>query len=160
MTDHRAAYKAHAQHILDTYGITPDQINIKVRNHLGAEFGWDRDYTPEQYVLGIELLREELEYEDSLDPTDLETAYDFAARVEREAGNVENAKLAAENSNASVCLDCSGTGTYYAGGAVVNGRFTGKTGPCYRCQGKGYQTDDDRKRNEYYDLHVRTIRLD
>jgi hypothetical protein len=39
----------------------------------------------------------------------------------------------------------------------VNGVFKGFTGKCFRCGGKGYQTEADRKRNAYYDNHVRRI---
>ena len=48
------------------------------------------------------------------------------------------------------CHKCLGSGLYYFGGAVVNGSYTGQTGPCYACQGKGKQTDDDRVRCHYY----------
>ena len=48
------------------------------------------------------------------------------------------------------CWKCNGTGKFYAGGAVVNGVYTGRVGPCYGCQGKGFQTPSDRKRNTYY----------
>jgi hypothetical protein len=57
------------------------------------------------------------------------------------------------------CVWCSGSGKYYSGGAVVNGRYTGTVGVCYRCNGKGYQTDDDRRRNAYYDRHIRRVRI-
>jgi transketolase N-terminal domain/subunit len=57
------------------------------------------------------------------------------------------------------CGGCGGHGLYFSGGAVVNGVYTGKTGDCYRCSGKGYQTDADRKRNRYYDRHVRRVHL-
>ena len=52
---------------------------------------------------------------------------------------------------------CSGTGRFYSGGAVVNGTYTGTLGTCYRCEGKGWQSEADRKRNAYYDNHVRRI---
>jgi len=48
------------------------------------------------------------------------------------------------------CYKCGGSGLYYMGGAVLNGRYTGKTGECYGCIGKGTQTDDDRVRCHYY----------
>ena len=53
--------------------------------------------------------------------------------------------------------DCGGTGKFYSGGAVVNGTYTGTVGTCYRCEGKGWQSEADRKRNRYYDNHVRRI---
>src|SRR3954447_13439839 len=48
------------------------------------------------------------------------------------------------------CFKCMGSGLFYMGGAVVNGTYTGKTGPCFACQGKGVQTDADRVRCHYY----------
>jgi hypothetical protein len=53
--------------------------------------------------------------------------------------------------------DCYGTGLYYGHGYFENGRFKGTSGTCYRCHGKGYQTDADVKRNNYYDNHVRRL---
>ncbi len=55
------------------------------------------------------------------------------------------------------CWSCGGSGKYHGHGAVVNGKFTGYVGTCYRCNGKGWQTKADEKRNEYYDNHVRRI---
>jgi len=57
------------------------------------------------------------------------------------------------------CDGCNGSGTYYGAGMVVNGKFVGYSGKCYRCQGKGHQTPADRKRNAYYDNHVRRYTL-
>jgi hypothetical protein len=48
------------------------------------------------------------------------------------------------------CWKCSGSGLYYFGGAVVNGVYQGRTGPCYACEGKGKQTNADRLRCHYY----------
>lgn len=50
--------------------------------------------------------------------------------------------------------DCS-HGVYYGRGYVENGVFKGTTGTCFRCGGKGYQTNGDRKRNYGYDMHRR-----
>jgi len=55
------------------------------------------------------------------------------------------------------CDGCPGTGVYHGAGMVENGVFKGFTGPCYRCQGKGHQTEEDVKRNRYYDNHVRRV---
>ena len=55
------------------------------------------------------------------------------------------------------CDNCQGTGTYKGAGRVENGKFICFTGPCFRCGGKGHQTPEDEKRNEYYDANVRTI---
>ena len=54
---------------------------------------------------------------------------------------------------------CPNSGIYYGAGAVVNGVFKGFTGKCFRCGGKGHQTAADRKRNAYYDNHVRRYSL-
>jgi hypothetical protein len=48
------------------------------------------------------------------------------------------------------CWKCQGSGLFYMGGGMLNGKFTGKTGECYGCQGKGTQNNDDRLRNHYY----------
>lgn len=57
------------------------------------------------------------------------------------------------------CDGCNGSGIYYGRGYVENGVFKGFTGTCYRCNGKGTQTDADVKRNTYYDNHVRRFYL-
>lgn len=48
------------------------------------------------------------------------------------------------------CHKCGGSGLYYFGGAVVNGVYTGQTGDCYACGGKGKQDDGDRVRCHGY----------
>lgn len=48
------------------------------------------------------------------------------------------------------CDKCNGSGAFHFGGAVVNGVFQGRTGVCFACQGKGYQTSKDQKRNAFY----------
>jgi hypothetical protein len=53
-------------------------------------------------------------------------------------------------SGLDTCGKCLGTGLYYFGGAVVNGSYTGQTGKCYACQGKGKQDNDDRVRCHHY----------
>jgi hypothetical protein len=53
--------------------------------------------------------------------------------------------------------ECGGSGKYHGHGSVVNGKFVGFVGTCFRCQGKGWQNVKDRKRNLYYDNHVRRI---
>lgn len=50
------------------------------------------------------------------------------------------------------CGHCQGTGIY-RWGASINGVMT-HSGDCYRCQGKGWQSDDDRRRNWGYDNHA------
>lgn len=53
------------------------------------------------------------------------------------------------------CDGCNGSGTYYGRGSVVNGKFVGFSGTCYRCGGKGHQTPKDEARNRCYDRHRR-----
>ena len=54
-----------------------------------------------------------------------------------------------------VGMGCGGSGIYYGHGQIVNGVFKGHTGTCFRCGGKGWQTEADEKRNNYYDNHVK-----
>lgn len=55
------------------------------------------------------------------------------------------------------CGHCA-NGVYYISGAMVNGKFVGKTGKCFQCQGKGYTTPDDRRRtNNYYRYYWRPL---
>lgn len=54
------------------------------------------------------------------------------------------------NSDTDTCYKCAGTGLYYFGGMVLNGTYTGQTGKCFACQGKGTQNNDDRIRCHYY----------
>ena len=53
--------------------------------------------------------------------------------------------------------DCNGSGVYHGAGRVENGKFIGFTGPCFRCQGKGFQTAQDRERNYWYDTKYRKV---
>lgn len=55
----------------------------------------------------------------------------------------------------SKCDGCNGSGIYYGAGSVVNGQFVGFKGECYRCGGKGHQTESDLKRNAAYDRNRR-----
>ena len=54
------------------------------------------------------------------------------------------------------CPRCMGSGKFTA--QVVNGRPVGPGGDCYRCDGKGWQSDADRRRNAYYDARVAPYR--
>ncbi len=47
------------------------------------------------------------------------------------------------------CKRCAGTGAFITG--TLNGQPTGPGGPCYRCEGKGYQTLADARRNRAFD---------
>jgi hypothetical protein len=58
------------------------------------------------------------------------------------------------------CERCGGTGQFIT--AVVNGKPTGPGGICFRCEGKGWQSPQDEKRNEAWDSYsaARAIRGD
>jgi hypothetical protein len=45
---------------------------------------------------------------------------------------------------------CNGSGVFHAGGYVENGVYKGHTGVCYGCEGKGWQSPNDVKRNRIY----------
>jgi hypothetical protein len=47
------------------------------------------------------------------------------------------------------CYRCACTGAFITGS--INGIPTGPGGSCFRCNGKGYQTDEDAERNYWYD---------
>lgn len=51
------------------------------------------------------------------------------------------------------CGRCVGTGRFIT--MTVNGHPTGPGGVCFRCGGKGYHTEADRKRNLGYDMFGR-----
>src|SRR3954463_11250144 len=53
---------------------------------------------------------------------------------------------AVQEAGSATCWKCSGSGLYYFGGATVNGVFTGQTGICFACEGKGGQTNEARRR--------------
>jgi len=53
------------------------------------------------------------------------------------------------------CRRCGGTGKFIR--RIENDVPVGE-GTCFRCNGKGYQTESDKRRNEYYDVH-RAINL-
>lgn len=66
---------------------------------------------------------------------------------------LELARAGAPIAGAYPCK-CNGTGTFSWGGGTVNGVFTGKTGMCFGCRGKGWCSHLDRKRNDYYWAHI------
>lgn len=51
------------------------------------------------------------------------------------------------------CRRCGGTGAFITGS--LNGKLTGPGGSCFRCAGKGHQTDRDARRNYGADMHQR-----
>jgi DnaJ-class molecular chaperone len=61
--------------------------------------------------------------------------------------------FAVPNAKPGVCAKCNGSKVYRWGGAVVNGVFKGKEGPCYSCGGTGEQTQKDIHRNVSYNKH-------
>jgi len=66
--------------------------------------------------------------------------------------------MAAVEARPEGATDCDGVcknGTYFGAGYVENGVFKGFTGTCFRCGGKGYQTESDRRRNWGYDRNRR-----
>jgi len=50
------------------------------------------------------------------------------------------------------CARCAGTGQFIT--MVENGKPKGPGGICYRCDGKGWQNDQDRRRNYGYDNYA------
>jgi DnaJ-class molecular chaperone len=52
------------------------------------------------------------------------------------------------------CDGCSGDGQYFRG-HIENGVRKGFIGTCFRCGGKGWQSEADRKRNYGYDRFYR-----
>lgn len=50
---------------------------------------------------------------------------------------------------------CGGTGLYVKG--INNGKVVSDGSPCFRCNGKGVQTDADRTRNYWYDVKFRKV---
>ena len=50
------------------------------------------------------------------------------------------------------CRRCSGTGRFIT--YVENGQPRGPGGRCFRCGGKGYHSQGDRRRNLGYDKHA------
>lgn len=88
---------------------------------------------------------------------DLETAREIARQVKAlrlhrgwtlgGSVQVERRQMAAW-----LCENCYGSGVY-RWGACINGKPPVHSGPCFRCEGKGYQNDADRRRNFGYDNH-------
>jgi hypothetical protein len=51
----------------------------------------------------------------------------------------------------TMCDACNATGVYRWGGST-NGK-SAHSGPCFRCESKGYQNQADYRRNRFYDMH-------
>jgi DnaJ-class molecular chaperone len=58
--------------------------------------------------------------------------------------------FAVPNAKPGKCEKCNGSGVYRWGGAVINGQFVGKSGPCHSCRGTGRQSRSDIGRNTAY----------
>ena len=54
---------------------------------------------------------------------------------------------------ADACWKCSGSGTFWTKGE--DGRPV--PGVCYPCRGKGFQTEADKRRTNYYYDHIFTV---
>ncbi len=79
--------------------------------------------------------------------------FDAAVRVKLKAGATPAHWLLAARRVRFVCRRCAGTGQFIT--HVLNGQPRGPGGPCYRCEGKGWQTDADARRNYGADIHQR-----
>lgn len=55
------------------------------------------------------------------------------------------------------CGRCAGTGMFITG--TLNGKPIGPGGICFRCAGKGFQTEDDSRRNYGYDNYYQRVSL-
>lgn len=70
--------------------------------------------------------------------------------------NIMRIHLGYEDSDSTECSGfCGGTGVHRYGGGTINGKFVGSSGVCFRCVGKGYENEADRKRNYGYDNFYR-----
>ena len=78
------------------------------------------------------------------------TAPDAVIRCDGRHGCDDTGECSPEHKDARVfCGRCAGTGAFIT--YVENGIPKGPGGPCYRCNGKGFHTAADRKRNVWYD---------
>lgn len=87
--------------------------------------------------------------------TRLEATSDLDNWIRSQAERNNSDSQPQPNSDRHECDGCSGDGLWKKG-PIVNGIPT-HTGKCFRCGGKGHQTDEDRKRNSNYDNYVRRI---
>lgn len=83
-------------------------------------------------------------------PTAASTAPNAVIRCDGRHGCDDTGHCSPEHKDARVfCGRCAGTGAFIT--YVENGIPKGPGGPCYRCNGKGFHTAADRKRNVWYD---------
>ncbi len=122
-------------------------------------------YTNEAYELAQERNEPALivpAYEDTFEGPRLWDAGEGVCCAAYQLGACQHTENAAQDAQDALDaqVPCDGVcrdGIYYGAGYVLNGKFVGFTGTCYRCGGKGYQTPEDVKRNTYYDNNVRRI---
>jgi hypothetical protein len=143
--EYRNDYAEMARFLVERHGMKPAQIRESIREMLVEELGEQDNYTPAQWV---DMLASYVQQAPTC-PSDLETAIDFAMRVDREEGEAQRAREKAQASEIvhDSCPSCQGSGIY--AGAHSSGR-------CYRCAGKGYQDAGDVARNSAYDYHRAT----
>lgn len=75
-------------------------------------------------------------------------AFDAACRAIVGEGATPEQWLAATDRATFRCGRCAGTGRFITG--LHNGQPTGPGGPCFRCEGRGWQSWQDGRRNAYY----------
>lgn len=76
-------------------------------------------------------------------------AHELTRRVRASGAVTPSECIAALESLRCPCRRCAGTGSFVTG--VTNGKPMGPGGPCYRCEGRGYQTLADARRNRAFD---------
>lgn len=79
------------------------------------------------------------------------TAPEFNALVKASGASTPAEFVAAAKSATCTCRRCAGTGRFITGS--VNGKPTGPGGDCFRCEGRGYQTLEDARRNRAFDAY-------
>jgi len=77
--------------------------------------------------------------------------YGGAVRIVAQSPSARVADTDSDTAGSHDCGRCAHTGRFITGS--VNGKPTGPGGSCYRCNGKGYHTQKDRRRNMYFDAH-------
>ena len=79
---------------------------------------------------------------------------EFEAQIEKANPQTPEEYVAAAKKVRVKCRRCR-NGIYYWG-ACVNGKMT-HSGACFRCEGKGYQDQEDAVRNWAYDQHIKVF---
>lgn len=85
---------------------------------------------------------------DSIHRTDVRPHACHAAAYERSINNDIKASEPKPTGTTCKCGRCGGTGQFIT--YVENGVPKGPGGICFTCEGKGYLTDADNKRNHWY----------